>query len=376
VTTDVRYAIAGAGCAGLSLACAMLEARVPGRAIAIVDPRTTFDDDRTWCSFAVAPHAFSDVASHRWHRWRIAAERDAVVESPIAYEHVSGRAFYDRALARCREAGVELLLGTSVRELWDRGDRVFVETDERSLVAEHVFDSRPHPPADDGEPFLLQHFVGWFVETERAAFDPTVATLMDFRVAQDAGIHFVYVLPFSDTYALVEDTYFSPAILAAADYERTLAEYLRPLSPYRIVRTERGAIPMTTRRLERRPSRRVLRIGVGGGLARPSTGYAFAAIQRDSAMIAAAIASGSLDRVALERPKATRFLDRVFLRQLAAHPERAPALFERLFARTAPDALARFLGEAASLEDNLAVMRALPARELAPRALRMTLLRF
>ena len=68
--------IAGAGCAGLSLACAMLEAGVPGRSIAIVDPRTTFDDDRTWCSFAVAPHAFSDVASHRWFRWRVAAERE------------------------------------------------------------------------------------------------------------------------------------------------------------------------------------------------------------------------------------------------------------------------------------------------------------
>jgi lycopene beta-cyclase len=130
---------------------------------------------------------------------------------------------------------------------------------------------------------------------------------------------------------------------------------------------------MTTRRIARRPSRRVLRIGVGGGLARPSTGYAFAAIQRDAAKIASAAAAGTLDDLPLERPKTTRFLDRVFLRQLAAHPERAPALFEQLFTRTAPGVLARFLAETASLDDNLAVMRALPARDLAPRAIRMML---
>jgi lycopene beta-cyclase len=368
--------IVGAGCSGLSLACAMLDAKIAGSAIAIVDPRTRFDDDRTWCSFATERHAFSDLASHRWHRWLVSGETEVVVESPIAYEHISGRAFYDHALARCRDGGVELALGVEVREVWDRGDRVFVETSAGTRVGERAFDSRPHDPIEGRDAFLLQHFLGWFVETDEPTFDPRTATLMDFRVSQDRGIHFVYLLPFSDRSALVEDTYFSPTPLAAGDYERSITAYLaRSVGSYRVTRTERGAIPMTSRRFERRPSRRVVRIGLGGGLARPSTGYAFGAIQRDATALARALASNELDQLSLERPPATRFLDRVFLNELAAHPQKAPALFVRLFERTSPETLARFLSELASLDDRLAVMRALPARDLAPRALR-TALRF
>jgi glycine/D-amino acid oxidase-like deaminating enzyme len=42
------HLVLGAGCAGLSLACALLDAGV-GERIVLVDRRTAFANDRTWC---------------------------------------------------------------------------------------------------------------------------------------------------------------------------------------------------------------------------------------------------------------------------------------------------------------------------------------
>ena len=55
-----------------------------------------------------------------------------------------------------------------------------------------------------------------------------------------------------------------------------------------------------------------------------------------------------------------RWMDRVFLRVLERRPETAGALFARLFERTDPDALVRFLMEAGGLRDALAVAGSLP----------------
>ncbi|NDA64318.1 MAG: lycopene cyclase, partial [Chitinophagia bacterium] len=51
---------------------------------------------------------------------------------------------------------------------------------------------------------LLQHFKGWMIETSEDCFDPDKATFMDFRVSQQSGTTFVYVLPVTNRRALVE----------------------------------------------------------------------------------------------------------------------------------------------------------------------------
>ena len=62
---------------------------------------------------------------------------------------------------------------------------------------------------------LLQHFKGWVIETNEPSFDPNKATMMDFRVSQQHGTTFAYVLPFSATSALVEYTLFHEGTFAA-----------------------------------------------------------------------------------------------------------------------------------------------------------------
>lgn len=377
VTADV--VIVGAGCAGLSLAAHLAEL-APARHVTIVDPRTSFPRDRTWCYWDVHDHAFGHLATHRWARWRVAAPGADVVRASrrYAYHHLPADAFYRAALARlARAPNVRLLLGERVTAVVDHGGDVTVDTCRRRLRAVAVFDSRPPacareaPPAPPHAVRFVQHFAGAFVRTARPVFDPGTATLMDFGVVPAGGrgdggaeVAFTYVLPFGACEALVESTVIAERPLAPGEHERRVRAFLAERHPgvaHTTLGTEGGALPMATPRVARRRSPRVYAIGVTGGLAKPSTGYAFLAIQRDSAELARRLAREALPEAPAPRGRRATFLDRVFLSYLRRHPERAGGLFARLFARADADAVVRFLSDTGSLADQVRVAAALPA---------------
>ena len=133
----------------------------------------------------------------------------------------------------------------------------------------------------------------------------------------------MYVLPFSPTRALVEATYISPRALPAEQYEADIRGYLerRGAREFQVGFREAGQIAMSTRPMRSRVSPRVLQIGLRGGLAKPSTGYAFAAIQRFSATLAERIVArpGQPVEPPAPRPAAAVAMDRVFLSYLGRH---------------------------------------------------------
>ena len=49
---------------------------------------------------------------------------------------------------------------------------------------------------------------------------------MDFRVPQEDGFHFMYVLPYSETCALIESTVYSDTMLNPQWYENQITKYL------------------------------------------------------------------------------------------------------------------------------------------------------
>lgn len=379
------YVIVGAGCAGLSLAYALVKQGLRGRRVALVDPRGDFPRDRTWCFWNVGTDVDEALVSHRFSRWRVADAREAVtVGAPgIDYCHVPSDRFYASRLAALRaEPDVTLRLGSAVRALSPRNDRVVVDTDDGRLEASLVFDSRPLDLASlvegPGDVTLLQHFGGLEVRTARPVFDPEVVTLMDFGVEGPPGAHFVYVIPFAPDRALVEDTFFDRSPREPAVYEANIRRYLRArhgVEAFDVLHHERGVIPMTSAPIPRSPHERIVKIGVGGGLAKPSTGYAFLAIQRSSAALAASLLSrprGATVSAPPPRRERTVLLDRIFLAHLARHPERAPETFMRLFSRAPADALVRFLSDVGSPVDDLRVIRAAPRRALSLEAARTT----
>ena len=117
---DADALIIGGGCAGLSLAVHVVEAaQRAGRAcprVLVVEPRTTYTRDRTWCGWRISEHPFAAAVSHRWTRWAVVEGDRRVVRGTHGhpYEHIPADAFYALALRKLAAApAVTLQLGVT-----------------------------------------------------------------------------------------------------------------------------------------------------------------------------------------------------------------------------------------------------------------------
>lgn len=371
---DAEVLIAGAGCAGLSLAVHLLEAQ-PDLDLLLVDPREAHVRDRTWCFWSGPSHPFEAAVAHSWDRWRVVTASGDVERrsEAIAYACIPADAFYHLALERIERAPrARLMRGVSVDAFRPHPEGVAAVTGTGDLTARRAFDGRPPEPrpVPPGEIHWLQHFVGLEIEAPAAAFDPGVATLMDFRIMDGDDIRFMYVLPLSDRRALVEDTFFGGEVRPESEYVDAIRRYVAErlgADEWAERHRERGAIPMSTVPPARPTLPRVTPIGVRAGLARPATGYAFLAIQRHSRRIAVHVRRVGLDRPlppGRPYPRATAFLDRVFLSYLDREPRAAPEMFRRMFEGVDPEVMARFMFDGGTPRDRIALMRSLPAPPL------------
>lgn len=362
-------AILGGGLAGLSLALQLYRAGLR-RPIEILEPRATYGDDRTWCFWATVPHPFESLVATRWRRWRVTAPDGAVAEGTARYPYcrLPAGAFYESVLAElARAPQVRLHRGVSAGAVATTDGGFVVDSALGRLEAGTVFDARPPAPGTwpaGRHPVLWQDFLGWRVRTTRDAFDPGAVDLMDFRRVGTghADIRFLYVLPLSAREALVEATVFAATPPDPATHRERLHNALADRlggGDYTVTAREAGRIPMTTAPPPAPEAPGVIPIGTRAGAPRPSTGYAFLAIQDHVRRLAAATAQGRARPLKL-RGAVTRGLDRVFLTRLRDDPSGAPWLFHRLVARVPGDRLVRFLSERGTPGDHLAVMAALP----------------
>ncbi len=365
------YLILGAGLAGLSLADALLRRGVRDP-ITVADARDRFDNDRTWCFWDVHPHPYRHLISHRWPAWTIEA-RGAVHRQTSAgapYCHLPADRFYADVLERLAAApNCDLRLGTTIGPATERDGEVAVATSAGELAATRVFDALatggptwPTVAPVPGPGVLCQRFLGQFVETDEPAFDPTCVRLMDFDVTPNGELHFMYLLPFSATSALVEDTTIGLVGTPDDDRRAEIGRYLRErhgLAAWRVVREEASAIPMLGVASARRQSSRLIPVGTAAGAVRPSSGYAFVRTQRQVAALADRVVAGRTGAPRIGRRR-DAFLDRVFLEVLQEDPAGFSPNFLRLGRHLAGDRLARFMMDAANPLDHFLLIAALP----------------
>ena len=380
---DADIVVVGAGAAGLSLAH-RLPARASPRAVSsvvLVDPPPgpLRPPRRTWCFWEAGPGRFDPAATASWEWLRVHGRDGRAVRRHIAptrykmirsddFEALVERDLKDRPGLRRVEAVVGAVTG-----LPDATVRV-AATDAAGapvdLRARWVFDSRPPDRLPAARTRLLQHFRGWFVRTERPVFEPETVDLMDFRTAQPArGLSFGYVLPTGRHTALVEYTEFGPEPLTTEAYDRALEDYAGRVlrtGATEVLSAEQGVIPMTDAVFDRRAGScgRVFRIGVAGGATRASTGYTFAAVQRQSEAVARAVRAGRPPVPPAPHPARARLMDAVLLRALDTGRVDGPDLFFRLFDQVPADRLLRFLDGRSRLYEDLAVGLRVPVRPM------------
>ena len=334
--------VLGDGCAALSLAARADE--LANHKLTLVRPQgAPPETDHIW-GFWDGPGlaAASSLARKRWHSWSIVTGQGKAVL---------------RSQQRPYTALHRLDWTAHCRDVANRAGVVTLASGNSATTADLVFDSRP-PSAPDG--MMLQHFLGLEVRSRREIFDPDTAILMDFRVDQSHGMHFIYLLPFSAKEALVESTLFPPFVCPESYYRGEIATYLEThfgLDEFETLRTERGVIPLGI--LPRRdPS--IPGIGGNGGAIRPSSGYAFPFIQKQIDRAIAAARNGRELGFAVPHRRVDLWMDAVLLTVLRHWPERAPELFLRMARALDGDEFARFLSGEADWPLRLKVIMAMP----------------
>ncbi|MER5308412.1 lycopene cyclase family protein [Streptomyces sp. NPDC002773] len=371
--------VIGAGAAGLSLAH-RLNGHVPGArtpSVILVDapPGPLRPAPRTWCFWEAGRGRFDAAVRADWRHLRVRPPTGPAIEgdiAPLRYKMIRSDDFESlvaRDLARSPnvrrvEAVVDTVEETPSGALVRLAGPDGRPHGPRVLEARWVFDSRPLGSLPAARTTLLQHFHGWFVRTARPVFDRGTADLMDFRTPQPAaGLSFGYVLPTGPREALVEYTEFSPRVLTARGYEAAVRHYaddVLRVGDLEIVATETGVIPMTDAPMPRRVGASVFRIGAAGGATRPSTGYAFAGLQRQTRAVAAALRQGRRPVPPAAYSARARAMDSVLLRALDSGRVDGPDLFARLFTRVPMGRLLRFLDGSTGLFEDLSIGRHTP----------------
>jgi lycopene beta-cyclase len=361
--------MAGGGAAGLSLAYHLAESPLSHLKMLIVDLDEKKSNDRTWCFWTDEPPHYPEIISKRWDAFYFYGEdfESRLDLAPYAYYMIRGIDFYTHTRSRLEAMPNVDFVTAKVDAVNDGENYAEVRVGDTSYRAEWVFDSLFLPgeflPDFRSHHYLWQHFKGWFIRTDRPVFDPAAATFFDFRVQQKGVMRFMYILPQSETEALVEYTLFSAEILPDEEYISELDRYISGIlgvHNYEILEEESGKIPMTDQPFPRRGGKRIMYTGTKGGRVKASTGFAFHRTQQDSAAIVSCLSEHGHPFHENLPPGRYGTFDSMLLQILYRQGESAKRIFTRLFARNPLTRILRFLNEEDGLWENLKLMYTVP----------------
>jgi lycopene beta-cyclase len=256
----------------------------------------------------------------------------------------------------------------------DSGNEVTIFTDKQTYHARFFFNSVFNPTKEKIDSrLLLQHFEGFYIESPAAVFNVNEATIMDFSVPQRGNTRFMYVLPFTDTTALVEYTLFSPSLLPKDDYDDAIRKYLdgKKITNYTITKTESGAIPMTSHAFWKKNTKNVLHIGTAGGWTKASTGYTFDRAVKMSQKTANLLKQPGIDFRKFHKPTRFEWYDKLLIEVLSTDNALGKKLFTSLFTKTKSNEVMRFLKEETSIREEFDIIRAVPQRPFLKALLRL-----
>lgn len=364
------YIIVGAGAAGLMLANAMIaDDFFSGKSILLLDKDSKQTNDRTWCFWEKHEGQFDSIVHKKWNHIYFGgkqfSKRYAI--NPYTYKMIRGIDFYNSILQRIENSPNIIFKQAQVTDVTDDGQNVKVSTLKESYVGKKVFNSIFNYEMATHQkkyPVLQQHFVGWFVKTQKPIFDTDQATYMDFSIAQKGNTRFMYVLPTSAHEALIEYTLFSEDLLPKVEYEIALKDYLKKdfdCTDYEIAATEMGSIPMTCYDFQEHHSANIRYIGTAGGWAKPSTGYTFASTARKIPVLLDYIKTGKpLHQLSFKNR--FWFYDLLFLDVLYKDNANGYHIFETLFKNRNPKLIFKFLDEQTSFWEDIKYISGCPKK--------------
>jgi lycopene beta-cyclase len=365
-TKHVDVAILGGGCAGLSLAREFAKHHVK-QSVVIIEPRTAYQDDRSWCFWAPVQHALTDWVSYSWPQWSFGQYKQRKQfrsHNDYRYQYIRSGDFYQKSLSVIQDCStINLALGQAVQtvEVHNEGWRVI--TDSTPYIAQKVVDTRPPPQSLIHQSTLIQSFLGVEILLDQPAdIDTTQVELMTDMRLLSGEFCFTYLLPLSARHLLVEVTVFARTRPTQTDLQIELDKLLheRGWAQAQIVRTEYGNLPMGLPHETPTSSPQPMRAGMAGGALRPSSGYGFLRIQRWAERCAKQYAENGTLLPQTVSGVLMQQMDQIFLHVLQKEPALTPVLFDNLLSQTEPDRFIRFMNDQASFRDCLHIVAHVP----------------
>lgn len=330
--------------AGGGLAAALIAQRLstrPDVSILILEGGEEPFGEHTW-SFHMTDLAPADLAwvvpliAHSWPGQSVRF-RDHSRHLASGYATLTSASVRD---AMARLPNVEIRTGARVAALAPKGVRL---ADGVVVSGDCVIDARGYRPSK-ALALGYQKFVGLEIETTEphGLVDPVI---MDASVDQLDGYRFVYLLPFSATRVLIEDTrYADGEALDEAALEADILAYAagRGWQVAEIVRREQGVLPIAlahdAARFWSEAPADIPQAGMRAALFHPTTGYSLPEAVRVADIVAeawpsdSAALAGRLRSHALARHRRQgfyRLLNRMLFR--AAEPDQRHLVLQRFY---------------------------------------------
>lgn len=369
VKGEYDFIIAGAGASGLSLLWRMMRSDAfSGKRILLVDNAFVWNNHKTWCFWDDTFIPETSWIDYQWKFIEVATEKGMFeTTGRPQYFSIHSKHFREKILREANESGRVTFLEAIIHSFDEVGDKAFIKTSDGFYSASCIFKSTTSKKLDSAE--VIQHFKGFFIQTNNPVFEHDRMILMDFRLDGYAPKEtaFFYVLPFSNRTALVEYTLFSGKQLLDSAYDDVIKTYLKQRlelseNDYTITETEFGVIPMSDAIRPTKEFAHIIEIGTVGGATKSTTGYTFTRIQQHCDDIINALERGETPSSFPKSQYRFRMYDRLLLDILKNNPTEGPRIFKRLIERNRLSSILTFLDEKSTLLEEMALFYTLPWR--------------
>ncbi|CAN5649935.1 lycopene cyclase family protein [soil metagenome] len=377
------YIITGSGCAGLSLLYRMMQhSFFNNKQILVIDKEPKTENDRTWCFWEAGAGIFEEIVHHKWQQIDFFSDHFSARFdiAPYYYKMIRGIDFYNYVIDKAKQqTNIHFLYG-HVQYLSNDLDVASVTVDNKQFTADFIFNSIIFKGIINvavlrngkSHYHLLQHFKGWLIETSENIFNEHIATFMDFRVRQQHGTTFIYVLPVAPNKALIEYTLFTKEILEQQQYDMALKDYIKnhlQINDYTVEEEEFGVIPMTSFAFSKGEGR-IVNIGTAGGQTKASSGFTFRFIQKHAEAVKKALIAGKDPHISTTLlNKRFAIYDNTLLNILCHKKLGGDKIFADLFKKNPPQRVLRFLDNETNLSEELKLMNTVPTGVFLPAAL-------
>jgi lycopene beta-cyclase len=332
--------------------------------VCIIEKELKNTDDRTWCFWEKGPGKFDHILYNKWDKINFYANSsyEGLDLEGYSYKMIRSSDFYTYAHSIVDQSSNITRITSQVESIVEESERMVINTSGQVIEADRVLNSVIMEKPDlRKHNHVIQHFGGWFIETEEDVFDEESCTFMDFRIEQKDDTRFFYVLPFSKRKALIEIAILSNDVLEMKGYDALIQDYLDTYfsaGKFHITEKEIGQIPMTDYPFYKESTRRHIKIGTAGGWVKPSSGYAFKRIIDRAEILSQGLLNNEI--VDTKSDGFSRWMDRIMLKVLTKNYLGGKEVFGSLFDKKTPAQIFQFLDEENSFMENISIMSSSP----------------